>query len=78
MVAARGGRHHVAPAVDHIDMAGVAGDEAMLGDGRFADPGPADLRLQPANQQARRAALGLPGRNSSEARSATSLRLASL
>ncbi len=51
---------------DHIDMAGVAGDEAVLGDGRLAgaadrrlaDPGPGRSHLQPADQHARDAPVG--------------------
>src|SRR6516225_5693884 len=63
--AARRCRHHVPPAVDDIDVAGVAGDEAMLRDGRLpnaakrrlANPSPADLRLQTADEHAGRATL---------------------
>ncbi len=70
--AARGRRHHVAPAVDHIDMAGVAGHRAMAADRGFAHPAyrrladaGAEGGFEPADEQPRRQALG-PARSEFE------------
>src|SRR5262249_37645844 len=54
-------RDHVAPAVDDVDMAGVAGYEAVLGDGRLADPDSSEDRLPATDDHPWHAAVGPAG-----------------
>src|SRR5207237_953244 len=55
--AARGCRNHVAPAIDYIDMAGVAGNNTVLADGRFADASRGKDGLPTTDEHARSTAV---------------------